>query len=99
MDYTKHDLSYNHATLDFHALIMSSAIACRESQEQIHKHLTHMYDASLKKDYNSYRANAKWLRQHAEDLSIAAETYATLKAAESRENLDITNKPDIIAEN
>lgn len=89
MNYTKNDLSHNEAALDLEALKTTSGTALAELMETISNYLGKLRDDNFNKDYTGVHCNARWLKQAADKLVIVAETHATLKGTETRENIKI----------
>jgi len=95
---TKNDLSGNETKLDFEALVKTAAFATRELRQQVSRYDGKLSAALMDNDVTGIHVDAQWLADAARDLAIAADTYAALLGARSREEISIVNKPEVAPE-
>jgi hypothetical protein len=95
MQATKNDLSYNLTKLDYKALVQTSEIAYGQLLNTIYKEYCVLQGTS---DNTKRWLEAGYLKNHAIQLAIVAETLSTLIEGLSREELIVVNKPEVIKE-
>ena len=95
MDTTQCDPSHDHTTLDHQALLSTAQIATRHCIDEVSRYLAGLNNRLLKSDITGIHLNAHWLAQEARQLDVSAEVLATLMGSLSRQELDITNKPNV----
>lgn len=88
---TKCDLSYNHAKLDYEAMLTTAQIAVYHTLEEIRLLSGKMRIAMQEKDISSIYLDAQWLEGKAKQLTVAAEVLATLIGGQEREEIEIVN--------
>ena len=89
MEHTKHDLSYDHAELDYGALLKTARIAFHALLLNIEEHSSKCHSGDITCRY----LEAGWLYQDAKELTIVAETLSTLEGGLTRSQIEIINKP------
>ena len=92
MQNTKHDLSAGEVKLDYEALIRTAGIAYCAKKNAIGERLGELSDCDMKGENTSRYLTAHYLKQDAEALAIAAETYSTLLEGKKRDSVIIVNK-------
>jgi len=92
MENTKNDLSFDKASIDFKAMLQTSAYAVRELTEQVSRYLNEIRETSISNNMTTLWFNANRLKEVSQNLAVASETYATLKEAIDRSELEIVNK-------
>jgi len=90
MRYTKNDLSYDRATLDHEAMLVTAAVAYGRLLRSIDQYTGGMHE--INSSVTALHLSAERLKEDADLLVIVAETYATLKGSLDRPELVITNK-------
>ena len=95
MDYTKHDLSYDMAELDYQALLETARVAFHSLLQSISEHSDKCHHGDITRRF----LEAGWLYQDAKELTIVAETLSTLEGGLTRSQIEIINKPNKEPEN
>lgn len=97
---TKCDLSYDEAVVDYEAMRRVASYAFGQLRDQVAKNIHKTHELPFEKDAYSYYSNLKYAADHiaelAPKLATAAEVMLTLNEGLSRNNLIITNKPEVV---
>lgn len=93
---TKNDLSADEVKLDYEALLKTSATAVRESLDRVVEYTGKIRESLRESKMTSVHLRAEWLRNHANDLAIAADTYAALAEGRSRTHKILIEPPETV---
>jgi|BioPla2DNA2_1021312.scaffolds.fasta_scaffold209573_2 hypothetical protein len=94
---TKNDLSGSKVKLDYEALRTCAAVAVGRSLDAISEDIAVIRSIPQCDPVSMYMAAAR-IKDAAGSLAIAADTLAALNEGNTRENVEIVNKPAIPAE-
>ncbi len=104
MQHDQHDLSADSVKLDYQAMLRTALIAVGRSKNACERELSAVQDYQIyygnKAETQGYddvkfASAALRLAEYAEQLSVAAATYTTLRGGLSRHEVIIVNKPEI----
>jgi len=89
VEHTKHNLSYNHADLDYEALVRTAAVAFGYVRNELSRCIgeTHSFDKPI-----SYASIAQRIKHHADHLAVVGETLYVLEQGKTREEIAIVHK-------
>jgi hypothetical protein len=84
---TMNDLSFDHAKLDYEAMVRTAEIAFGRLLENIDEHTSLL----RKRSYKKPSLRSEWLLNDAKGLAIVAETLETLYGCRTRGTIEIVN--------